>query len=318
MPTNDEGKDTGTAPPLASSSFVIGGALAGHSSFSESFAACRQITRRANSSFPLAFRLLPAAKRRAMDALYAFMRVTDDLADAPGDPAGKRADLTGWRAALAAALDGRYTHPVHPALHDTVRRFDVPPQYLFDVIDGVEADLEPVRVATFAELYPYCYRVASAVGLACVRVWGFRPGVAPADALAPAEAAGVAFQLTNILRDLGEDAGRGRVYLPADELARFACPPEAWQAPAAAGAFRELMRFQADRARSYYKQAEPLNDLLTADGRAIFGVMCGTYRALLAEIERRGFDVFARRVRVPRWRKGLIFLGAWPVKWGWV
>src|SRR5207249_1402105 len=178
-------------------SLVIGGSLV-HWSFRH----CRRITSEAHSSFPLAFHLLPAAKRRAMDALYAFSRVTDDLADEPGNPAAKREGLDRWRASLAGALAGRFAHPIHAALCDTIRRFQVPPQLLFDVIDGVEMDLEPVRFAGFAELYRYCYRVASAVGLACVRVWGIRPGVTWAEAEAPAEAAGIAFQLTNILRDL--------------------------------------------------------------------------------------------------------------------
>jgi len=281
-----------------------------------SFAYCRHLTRAARSSFPLAFRLLPPHKRRAMDALYAFSRVTDDLADAPGELAAKREALLRWRAALADALAGRYSHPIHPALHNTARRFAVPPDYLYAIIDGVETDLEPVRFATFADLYPYCYRVASAVGLACVRVWGLRPGVSFAEVDPPAEAAGIAFQLTNILRDLGEDAARGRVYLPADELKRFGCEPETWSVPGSAAPFREMIRFQVERARDYYRRAEPLDRLLSADGRAIFRVMAGTYRALLEAIERRGYDVFTARVRVPRWRKGLLFLSAWPVKWG--
>ncbi|HUR53147.1 MAG TPA: squalene/phytoene synthase family protein [Gemmataceae bacterium] len=278
-----------------------------------SFAACARITRAANSSFPLAFRLLPRAKRRAMDALYAFMRVTDDLADEPGDPAAKREQLAAWRASLDASLIGKYSHPVFPALAHTVRTFGIPPQYLHDVIDGVESDIEPVRYESFAELYPYCYRVASAVGLACLRVWGFRDGVTPADALAPAEAAGIAFQLTNILRDLGEDLQRGRVYLPADELAHFHCPPEAWRTPA----FAELMRFQVARARDYYRRSDPLARMLMSDGAAIFSVMSGTYRALLDEIEARGYDVFTQRVRVPKCRKGLMLARGWLTKWGW-
>ena len=249
-----------------------------------SYRHCREITRRARSSFPLAFRLLPPPGRRAMDALYAFMRVSDDLADDPGADA---AALAGWRAALADALAGRYSHPVHPALHDAVARFAVPPRFLFDVLDGVEADLAPVHFATFADLYPYCYRVASAVGLACVRVWGLRPGATWADADGPAEAAGIAFQLTNILRDLGEDAARGRVYLPADELAAFRVDPRTWSPHSPA--FQELMRFQVGRARDYYRRSDPLDDLLTADGRAIFRVMSRTYRALLDEIERRRY-----------------------------
>lgn len=281
-----------------------------------SFAYCHEVTSRANSSFPLAFRLLPVPKRRAMDALYAFMRVTDDLADAPGESAAKRDDLVRWRASLVAALAGRPSHPVHPALAETVTRYAIPARYLHDVIDGVAADLDAVRFATFADLYPYCYRVASAVGLACVPVWGVRPGATLAEAAGPAEAAGIAFQLTNILRDLGEDAARGRVYLPEDDLGRFGCPPESWGDPARGPAFREMMRFEVGRAREYYARGERLERLLTADGRAIFRVMCGTYRALLGEIERRGFDVFTRRVRTPKWRKAGVFLAAWPVKWG--
>jgi len=298
------------------SSFVIGGSLVGPSSFPESLSAsyahCRALTRAANSSFPLAFHLLPPAKRRAMDALYAFLRVSDDLADDPGAAA---AALPAWRAALTAALGGRYTHPVHPALHHSVERFAVPPRFLYDVLDGVAADVGPVRVGTFADLYPYCYRVASAVGLACVRVWGLRPGATWADADAPAEAAGIAFQLTNILRDVGEDAARGRVYLPADELAAAGVDPRTWSSRAPA--FAAMMRFQAERARAYYRAADGLNRALTADGRAIYGLMCATYRGLLDEIERRGFDVFAGRVRLPRWRKAAALMAAWPVRWGW-
>jgi phytoene synthase len=277
---------------------------------------CRLVTRRANSSFPLAFRLLPPVKRRAMDALYAFMRVTDDLADEPGQVEAKRRSLAEWRAGLTAALGDRFTHPIFPALTDTVRRFAIPERFLLDVIDGVESDLEPIRFTTFAELYPYCYRVASAVGLACLRVWGLRPGIRWAEADAPAEAAGVAFQLTNILRDVGEDLTRGRVYLPEDELAAFKCPAGSWRQDP--GAFAALVRFQADRARQFYRRAEPLDRLLSNDGRAIFRVMCGTYRRLLAEVERVGAGVLDRRVRVPRWRKVAVLLGGWAAKWGWV
>jgi phytoene synthase len=175
-----------------------------------------------------------------------------------------------------------------------------------------------VRFATFADLYAYCYRVASAVGLACVRVWGLRPGATFEQADVPAEAAGIAFQLTNILRDLGEDFARGRVYLPADELERAGCPPEVWRDPHTAPRVRELVRAQAGRAREYYRRSEPLAGLLSAEGRGIFRVMGGTYRRLLEEVDRAGGDVVARRVRVPRWRKGLVLLGGWAAKWGWV
>jgi phytoene synthase len=251
-----------------------------------------------------------------MDALYAFLRVTDDLADEPREAGSKRQLLAAWRNGLLAALDGRPSHPLHPALVDTIRRYSIPPRFLLDVLDGVESDLDMVHFETFAELYPYCYRVASAVGLACVRVWGLRNGVTFEEADVPAEAAGIAFQLTNILRDLGEDLARGRVYLPADELA--SCPPEAWRDPAFAPKVREMIRFQAARAREYYRRANALGSLLSPAGRGIFRVMSGTYKQLLERIDRAGPEVLVHRVRVPRWRKGFILVGGWMARWGWM
>lgn len=272
-----------------------------------SLAYCYRLTRRARSSFPLAFRLLPRPKRDATTALYAFLRVTDDLADEPGDPAAKRAALAAWRTRLDEALNGVFTHRVHAALADAVRTFAIPPRYLHDVLDGVESDLEPTTYATFADLDAYCYRVASAVGLACIHVWG-------GGEVAAAEAAGIAFQLTNILRDLGEDLARGRVYLPQDELVRFGCPTETWRDRGPA--FRELMGFQVRRAREYYEQARPLDALLSPEGRAVFRMMAGVYRRLLDEIERRDYDVFTMRVRVGRLAKLRLMGGAWAVRWG--
>lgn len=246
-----------------------------------------------------------------MNALYAFLRLTDDISDEPGETRVKRTKLSAWRSSLADALADRPTHPIHPALVQTVRTFGINPRHLFDAVDGVERDLEPVSFATFDELVPYCGRVASAVGLACLPVWGC---VDP-EAAAPADAAGIAFQLTNIMRDLGEDLDRGRVYLPQDELARFGCPPDAWRERGPA--FVALMRFQADRAKRYYAEAERLDEFLPREGRAIYRVMFRTYRELLDAIERREFDVFGGRVSVPKWRKIAIFSSAWPVKWGW-
>src|SRR5262249_52529682 len=141
---------------------------------------------------------------------------SDDIADGPGAPEAKRAPLQGWRHALAEALAGRPSHPAHPALCDAVARYRIPTRHLEEVLDGVGMDLAVHRYTTFAELYRYCYHVASAVGLACIHVWGFR-----GEARGPAEAAGIALQLTNILRDVAEDAARGRVYLPEEDLARF-------------------------------------------------------------------------------------------------
>src|SRR5262249_39846094 len=145
----------------------------------------------------------------------------DDLSDEPGEVVRKRAALAGWRRGLHDALGGRDSHPLHPALRHAVDTYSVPPAYLEAAVDGVEMDLGPGAFDTFAGLRLYCYRVASVVGLSCLHVWGF----GDERALAHAEDAGVAFQLTNILRDLGEDAERGRVYLPREELDRFGYDP---------------------------------------------------------------------------------------------
>lgn len=251
-----------------------------------------------------------------MESLYAYFRLTDDLADEPG--AG-RVELQKWRERTVSALAGRFSHPIHPALHDSAKRYSIPTQELLAVIDGAESDLGGRQFPRFSpELETYCYQVAGVVGRACVRVWGVRN---PADlelALEFAVAAGIAFQITNILRDLGEDLTRGRVYLPEEDLARFGCPPGSWQSPELAGKFRELMSFQIARARQFYDRSEPIAKLLTREGRAVFSVMTGVYRRLLDEIERRDFDVFSRRVRISKYTKARIFLTGWPVKWGWM
>lgn len=281
-------------------------------SVARSFAYCERLARRAAANFYHAFRLLPPQERRAMCALYAFMRVADDAADEPGPTSAKREAVEAWRCQLGDALAGNYRHPLHPALHATLLRYDIPRTHLDDVLDGVGMDLDTDRYATFSNLYPYCYRVASAVGLACVRVWGARGE----DAVPFAEAAGIAFQLTNILRDLAEDAALGRVYIPQEDLQRFDYGEEDLLAGRRDDRFRELMRFEAARAYSYYEAAEPLTGLLAAPGRAVFLVMMRTYRGLLDEIVRRDFDVFSGRVRLSNLHKLWLAARALPVRWG--
>lgn len=276
-----------------------------------SYAHCRRVTRRAKSSFPLAFRLLPRPKRDGMTALYAFLRLTDDLADEPGEPAAKRAALDRWRTHLDDAARGVFAHRVHAALHDTVTRYAVPTAHLHAVIDGVAQDLEPRPFATFADLYPYCYRVASAVGLACVPIWGVRAGADPAHVAAASEAAGIAFQLTNILRDFGEDLTAGRVYLPAEDFDRFRLTPTACREPARRAEFLALMAFEAARARAFYAASTPLAGLLTPEGRRIFTGLSNLYRTLLARVERRAGDVLTERVRLPRATKAAVLVRAW-------
>ncbi|HEX8203272.1 MAG TPA: phytoene/squalene synthase family protein, partial [Isosphaeraceae bacterium] len=212
-----------------------------------SYQFCGDVARRQARNFYYSFLLLPADRRRAMCALYAFLRHTDDLADEPGPVAAKRRALDAWRSELDAALGGAgASWPGLPALADTVARHGVPARHLHEVLDGVAMDLEPVAYPTFADLYAYCYRVASAVGLCCIRIWGYRSEGGRAEALA--EACGVALQLTNILRDVREDARLGRIYLPREDLDRFGVAAADLDAPRPSDAVRALLAFQGQRA----------------------------------------------------------------------
>lgn len=278
-----------------------------------SYAYCERLARREAGNFYHAFRILPRPQRRSMCALYAFLRITDDLSDGPGPTEAKRGPLAEWRRRMERALAGKYDHRLHAAFHDTIVTHQIPRAYFDAVLDGVEMDLEPVAIADFDDLYRYCYRVASAVGLACIHIWGF----AHPDAKIYAESAGIGFQLTNILRDLKEDADRGRVYLPREDLDRFGYSPEQLRRGERDDQFRALMRFEVERARLYYDASLPLTKLLTPPGRAVFQVMRRTYRGLLDAIERRRYDVFSRRVRLSSWRKLGLVVRALPVRWGW-
>ncbi len=278
-----------------------------------SHAYCERLARREAGNFYHAFRILPGPQRRAMCALYAFLRVSDDLTDGPELPDDKQAALAGWRGQFDRALTGDYSHPLHAAFHHTVQVYRIPRAYLDAVLEGVEMDLFHDSYATFADLYRYCYRVASAVGLACIHIWGS----AEERAKELAEKAGIAFQLTNILRDLREDAARGRVYLPQEDLERFGYSLPQLHRGERDERFRALMRFQIERARRYYDAAGPLSELLPPAGRAVFQVMLRTYRGLLDAIEQRDYDVFSGRVSLSRWRKLRLVVQALPARWGW-
>lgn len=280
---------------------------------SASYAWCERLARQQAGNFYHAFHLLPTPKRRAMCALYAFMRVADDLADGPQAIAEKRVALAEWRQQLDAALHGIYHHPLHPSFHHTIEHYGIPRRYLEDVLDGVGMDLDTDRYSAFADLYRYCYRVASAVGLACIHIWGFRDE----GAASHAEAAGIALQLTNILRDLSEDAARGRVYLPLEDLERFGYSVADLEQGRYDERFRALMRFQVERARTYYESATALSEYLDAAGRSVFVVMLRTYRGLLDAIEKRDYNVFAGRVRLSRLRKLWLAAQVLPLRWGW-
>jgi phytoene synthase len=271
-----------------------------------SYAHCRRVARTRARNFYYSFLLLDGTRRNGMCALYAFNRQCDDLSDEGHlDPGAARRALDDWRQQLLSALAGKYgRHPIWPAFHDTVRRYKIPPRFFHEMIDGVTSDLEPKQPRSFQELYEYCYRVASAVGLSVLHIFGFE-----SDAAIPmAEKCGIAFQLTNILRDVGEDARMGRVYLPAEDLDRFGVPPASLRDGPPQEQFTELMRFEASRARKYYAESTALPELVHKESRSSMRALIRIYSRLLDRIEASNYDVLRRRIRVPAWEKCAILL----------
>jgi 15-cis-phytoene synthase len=264
-----------------------------------SYRFCRQIARARARNFYYSFLLLSRDQRDAMCAIYAFMRYCDDISEAEG---ASRTAIERWRQDLDCALSGQYPgNPLWPAFHDTVQRYKIPCHYFHEMIDGVSGDLEPRRIQTFDELYRYCYQVASVVGLTIIHIFGFESP----DALKLAEKCGIAFQLTNILRDVREDCANGRVYIPAEDIARFSADLSKHD-----DRFVALMSFEAQRARDYYDQSRPLVSLVARRSRASLWALIEIYRRLLNRIERSNYDVLTRRIRVPTWEKFAILASA--------
>ncbi len=262
------------------------------------YARCASITRRASSNFYWAFMLLPAERRRALYSVYAFCRFVDDAAD-DGSVRRPAELLERWRRELARVYDGSPTHPISRALADNVHRFAIPRRHFEEIIDGVEMDLERTRYATFEELRLYCYRVASAVGLVCIEIFGYRNP----RTRRYAEQLGIAFQLTNIIRDVSEDAARGRIYLPLEDLKSFGVGEDDLLRGIDGLRVRRLMEFEVERARSHYVEAQRA---LAAEDRAAMlcaEAMCSIYRALLEQIARREFHVLGRRHHLSAARK---------------
>lgn len=265
----------------------------------ESYAFCERVARAQAKNFYYSFLLLSRPQRRAMCAIYAFMRYCDDLSDAEGisDRAGA---IARWQVDLEAALDGKIPeHALWPAFIDAVERYRIPHDYFRAMIQGVTSDLAPRRIQTFQDLYEYCYHVASVVGMTIVHIFGFNDP----RALQLAEQCGVAFQLTNILRDVREDAEHGRVYLPEEDLARFGVKADELSGAALSPALRALLEFEADRAREYYLESAPLMGMIDSGSRASLKALIGIYSRLLERISNSGYEVLRERVRVPAWEK---------------
>jgi phytoene synthase len=272
-----------------------------------------RLTRKSRSNFYYAFLALPKSRRDALYAVYAFCRTVDDIADLGAergtDPAEQRRALDRWRRDVALCYEpgGAPADPIAARLAQAVRTFAIPREALLAIIDGVAMDLDRVRFETVEDLYPYCYRVASAVGLCCIEIFGYTDPRARQYAVD----LGTALQLTNIIRDVGADARAGRIYLPQDELRKFGVSAEDLQAGRYTEPFVQLMRHQAERARRFYRAAQA--SFPSTDARALVPaeIMGRIYLALLDEIEARRFQVFGDRITVPTGRKVAIALRCW-------
>ncbi|MBS1852618.1 MAG: phytoene/squalene synthase family protein [Acidobacteria bacterium] len=282
------------------------------------YSVCRGITRTAAKNFYYAFLALPTAKRQALCAVYAFMRRCDDIADDEGLPAQvRRQKLAEWLAAVHLAQAGHPTDdPILLALTDSQRRYEIPGELLNQLAYGTAMDLVDtsaedgaqtatgpsglrVQYKTFEDLRLYCYRVASVVGLVCIRIFGYKD--AAAEPLA--EKCGLAFQLTNIIRDVKEDAAVGRVYLPAEDLAAFGISTEELLQTPNAARIAPLLAMEADRARECYAAGEKLIELIDEDSQPALWVLITIYRQLLEKIALRQYDVFGEKVRLTTWEK---------------
>lgn len=278
------------------------------------YAVCRGIARRAAKNFYYGFIVLPAEKRNALSAVYAFMRHADDIADEPGaDAQQKRQKMQEWLEAAKAVFDGKPTDdPVLMALGDAQKKFKIPPELFEKLVYGTSLDLEipsvpgqpAVVCQTFEDLKHYCYYVASVVGLVCIRIFGYEDS--KAEFLA--EDCGLAFQLTNIIRDIKEDATMGRIYIPEEDLARTnltaaSFAPAALADPAKVQQLRPALEYEAERARKYYESAKWLMELIEEDSRAALWVLVEIYSRLLRKITERNYDVLTERVRLSTWEK---------------
>jgi phytoene synthase len=273
----------------------------------EAYRKCAEITRRSGSSFASTFWMLPKPKRNALHAIYAFCRLADDIADDPEIAGDRTALLARWRKELDHAFRGKAQHSVGIALSDAVERFRLPERIFLDLLAGVEFDLADGPIQTFDDLRLYCYRVASTVGLLVVRILGFENP----RSLEFAETLGIAVQLTNVLRDVGDDASTGRIYLPKDEFERFGISSESILAGQMTAELQLMLSFNAKRAASYYERAEQL--LPDEDRRALrpATAMGRIYRALLDELIDRGFPCFEQSVRLSKPRRVAIAAKVW-------
>lgn len=297
-----------------SASIAVGQVAAWERSLAQSQAHCVQVVRERAANFYHGLKLVPEPKRSACYALYAWMRLADDLADEAGNAEAKTRTIEQFRRTTMRAIDADLNEAsampegeLWPAVRDMVLRYGLPVEYLDDMIEGQLLDQHKTRYATFEELYDYCYKVASVVGLSCVTIWGYEGGEATRKL---AEQRGIAFQLTNILRDVLEDAQRDRVYLPADAFEALEINPVMFTMGDKRDAL-EGIKEMAEKAEGYYKASEPLEARVSGDGRACLWAMTRIYRGLLYQIRRDPARVLSgERVRLSKLHKCWIALRA--------
>jgi len=274
------------------------------------------ITKTSNTSFYYSFMLLPRQKREAIHSVYAFCRYTDDIVDEGTDEERKVVLLRRWRLELGRALSGRSEYPLLNQLNTVARKFNIPVDHFYELIRGMEMDLVKSRYQTFDELREYCYLVASSVGLMCRNIFGYKNDTTREYAIN----LGIALQLTNILRDLKEDAKRGRIYIPLEDLRRFGVSEDDILGSRYTPQFVALMRFECDRASSYFDVAR---DALSREDRRYFfaaRVMWSIYAHILQRIKRSNYDVFERRISLSPAMKGMITIRYWlsnTLKYSW-
>jgi phytoene synthase len=268
---------------------------------------CQQKTAQSGSSFYYSFLFLPPPRRRAITAFYAFCREVDDVVDECTDLDVARTKLAWWRTEVAAVYEGKAKHPVALALAALLPEFNIEEARLYEIIDGMEMDLTQHRYADFSALQKYCYRVASVVGLVSAEIFGH----SHPDTLKYAENLGMAFQLTNIIRDVGEDARRDRIYIPVDELARFNVTAADIMHARHSEAFVQLMQFQVERALNYYRDAMIFLPQQDRRSQRPGLVMAAIYRTLLEEIRADGMQVLNQRTSLTPLRKLWIAWRTW-------
>lgn len=267
---------------------------------------CLDLTVKSGSSFYYAFKFLAPAQRTAMQALYAFCREVDDIVDELQDEATARKELNHWRTRIDELAQGKTSHPITLALADAMQTYNLQTTYMQELIDGMEMDLDQTRYNTFSDLQLYCYRAASVVGLLSAEIFGYTNP----QTTKYAHDLGLAFQLTNITRDIAEDSQRGRIYIPQDELDRFNVSPAHLSLKTTTPEAKKLFAFQVERARSYYDQAESKLPVEDRYSQRVGLVMSGVYRCILDDIERKDYALLESRISPSKLKKTWV---AWRV-----